>query len=87
MNSPLKCSGTVGLRWTQCTISGLPSPPEAISSRSATYSASNRRMNPTWTSDRPSAASFCTMAYADATSVVSGFSHSTGMPRSRQAFT
>ena len=44
-------------------------------------------MKPTWTSDRPRAASFCTIRYADATSVVSGFSHSTGTPASRQAST
>ena len=80
MNSELKWSGTAGLRWVQCTISGLPSPPSAISFFSATYSGSKRRMKPTWISGRPSAASFCTIAYAEAMSVVSGFSQSTGMP-------
>ena len=62
MNSELKCSGTAGLRWVQCTSSGLPRPPSAISFFSATYSASNRRMKPTWISCLPSAASFSTIA-------------------------
>ena len=62
MNSELKCSPTAWLRCVQCTISGLPRPPSVINSFSATYSASKRRMNPTWTNGRSSAASFCTMA-------------------------
>ena len=50
-------------------------------SASATYSGSKRRMKPTWISCLPSAFSFCTIAYDEAMSVVSGFSQSTGMPR------
>ncbi len=84
MNSELKWSGTAGFRWVQCSCSTRPRPPPTMSSLSATYSVSYRRMKPTWTRVRPSAASFCTSSYEVATSVVSGFSQSTGLPASRQ---
>ena len=85
MNSESKKSGTAGLRWMQCTINGLPSPPERDQVLQRGVLGSKRRMKPTWMSGRSSAASFCTIAYADTMSVVNGFSQNTGFPASRHA--
>ena len=77
--------GTAGLRCAQCITSGWPSSPPSISAFSWAYSWSNRRMNPTWISRLPSSASRLTTSSEVSTSVVNGFSHSTGLPCSRQA--
>lgn len=87
MNSESKNSGTAGLRWVQCSISGAPSSSPTIICCSVAYSWSKRRMKPTWTRRRPSSVSRRYTAAAVVASVVSGFSHSTGLPASRQART
>ena len=80
MNSESKNSGTAGLRWVQCSINGAPSSSPAIICCSAAYSWSKRRMKPTWIRRRPSSVSRLHARHAVAASVVSGFSHSTGLP-------
>lgn len=80
-----KLGGTAALRCTQCSTSGWPNSPASISVFSSAYSGSNRRMKPTWISRTPSSASRRTTSSAESTSVVSGFSHSTGLRCSRHA--
>ena len=77
--------GTAGFRCAQCSTSGWPNSPPSMSAFSWAYSWSNRRMNPTWISRLPSSASRLTTASEVSTSVVNGFSQSTGLPCSRQA--
>ncbi len=81
----VKYGGEDTLRWRQCSMRGRPSRPESSSAFRAAYSASYRRMNPTWISLRPSRASASTTRSADAESGVSGFSQSTGRPRAHAA--
>src|SRR6478609_10281917 len=81
--SLVKPSGVLGLRCWWCSINSSPSSWLRMIEPSVAYSASKRRMKPTWIRWWPSATSASTIFQEDAASGLSGFSQRIGISLAR----